>query len=237
MLSYTHGVRVRRRLGAGRQRVGSRLIPRERNPNTTCALPRPGVRRAMPAVPECAAGATSSGSFEPTCCALAGRCLGALAESEGGWPEHVLELLRSTELGAITEHPLFFREPGDCEVYGAGRVTLLGDAAHLTAAALGQVRRRVGGAERGDGGSAYCGKHAHGRRCHLCDGQEGRLDWAGGAVVQAGQVGSRDNASVQRRQRAPRPGARAVPSRSGALNVTRPGWADACLWWAGGPDT
>ncbi|KAK9845839.1 hypothetical protein WJX81_003900 [Elliptochloris bilobata] len=66
------------------------------------------------------------------------RCLGALGESEGGWPDHVLDLLRSTELGAITEHPLFFREPGDCEVYGRGRITLLGDAAHLTAAALGQ---------------------------------------------------------------------------------------------------
>ena len=67
------------------------------------------------------------------------RCLSALAKSEGGWPEHVLELLCSTDLAAVTEHPLFFREPGDCEVYGRGCVTLLGDAAHLTAAALGQV--------------------------------------------------------------------------------------------------
>ena len=70
---------------------------------------------------------------------LPSRCLGALGESEGGWPEHVLAMLRSTDLGAITEHPLFFRESGDCEVYGSGCVTLLGDAAHLTAAALGQV--------------------------------------------------------------------------------------------------
>lgn len=52
----------------------------------------------------------------------------------------MLELLRSTDLAAVTEHPLFFREPGDCEVYGHGCVTLLGDAAHLTAAALGQVK-------------------------------------------------------------------------------------------------
>ena len=76
----------------------------------------------------------------------------------------MLELLRSTELGAITEHPLFFREPGDCEVYGAGRVTLLGDAAHLTAAALGQVGPRggVGGAERSTVHTYSSDEHTHG---------------------------------------------------------------------------
>ena len=34
------------------------------------------------------------------------------------------------------------REAEDCHKYGRGRVTLLGDAAHLTAAALGQARPR-----------------------------------------------------------------------------------------------
>jgi hypothetical protein len=236
MLNHTHGVRVRRRLAAGRQRAGSRLTPREQNPNTTCALPRPGVRRAMPSVPECAAGATGSGSLEPTCCALAGRCLGALAESEGSWPEHVLELLRSTELGAITEHPLFFREPGDCEVYGAGRVTLLGDAAHLTAAALGQVRRWVG-PSGGRAAEAYCGRHAHGWLCLFV--MERKAGWTGPGVPWYRQVRWAPGTVTRCREGEgpPRPGARAVPSCSGALNVTRPGWADACLRWAGGPDT
>ena len=49
-------------------------------------------------------------------------------------------MIRSTELRDITEHALFYREPSDCHVYGRGCVTLLGDAAHLTAAALGQVQ-------------------------------------------------------------------------------------------------
>ncbi len=49
-------------------------------------------------------------------------------------------MLRDTALEDITEHALFYRDPADCHVYGRGRVTLLGDAAHLTAAALGQVR-------------------------------------------------------------------------------------------------
>ncbi|EIE20795.1 FAD/NAD(P)-binding domain-containing protein [Coccomyxa subellipsoidea C-169] len=66
------------------------------------------------------------------------RCLAALAESDGGWPDYVVGMLRDTALEDITEHPLFYRDPADCHVYGRGRVTLLGDAAHLTAAALGQ---------------------------------------------------------------------------------------------------
>ncbi|CAL8467996.1 g7534 [Coccomyxa elongata] len=66
------------------------------------------------------------------------RCLASLAESEGGWPDYVLGMLRDTALSDITEHALFYREPSDCHIYGIGRVTLLGDAAHLTAAALGQ---------------------------------------------------------------------------------------------------
>lgn len=57
----------------------------------------------------------------------------------GGWPEQVLDMLASTPTEAVTEHPLFYREAEDCEVYSRGRVALLGDAAHLTAAALGQV--------------------------------------------------------------------------------------------------
>ncbi len=68
------------------------------------------------------------------------RCLASLAESEGGWPDYVLGMLRDTALSDITEHALFYREPSDCHIYGIGRVTLLGDAAHLTAAALGQAR-------------------------------------------------------------------------------------------------
>ncbi len=66
--------------------------------------------------------------------------MASLAESEGGWPDYMLRMLRDTALSDITEHALFYREPSDCHIYGAGRVTLLGDAAHLTAAALGQVR-------------------------------------------------------------------------------------------------
>jgi 2-polyprenyl-6-methoxyphenol hydroxylase-like FAD-dependent oxidoreductase len=67
------------------------------------------------------------------------RCLAALKATEGGWPRFVLDMLADTPLEAITEHGLFYREPETCQVYGRGRVTLLGDAAHLTAAALGQV--------------------------------------------------------------------------------------------------
>lgn len=72
------------------------------------------------------------------------RCLASLAESEGGWPDYVLGMLRSTSLSDVTEHALFYREPADCHVYGSGAVTLLGDAAHLTAAALGQVQTLPG---------------------------------------------------------------------------------------------
>ena len=72
------------------------------------------------------------------------RCLAALERTEGGWPEHVWELLRTTPLEAVTEHPLFFREAKDCQEYGRGRVSLLGDAAHLTAAAMGQVLHSQG---------------------------------------------------------------------------------------------
>lgn len=67
------------------------------------------------------------------------RCLNALNEAPGGWPKYVLDMLASTEIEAVTEHGLFYRDPENCHVYGRGRVTLLGDAAHLTAAALGQV--------------------------------------------------------------------------------------------------
>ena len=140
------------------------------------------------------------------------RCLEALSDAEGGWPQYLLNVIASTPIENITEHGLFYRhvlpsrklimlslfcklckhmqgasmvrarkvgmweanaacythdmtvqsvsefmkaclrpasivtsatfiyhrEPEDCHTYGKGRITLLGDAAHLTAAALGQ---------------------------------------------------------------------------------------------------
>jgi len=62
------------------------------------------------------------------------RCLDAHA----GFPEQALGLVRATPADAITEHPQGFREAGACGVWGAGRVSLAGDAAHLGTPFLGQ---------------------------------------------------------------------------------------------------
>ena len=62
------------------------------------------------------------------------RCL----EAHVGFPERALGLIRSTPPELITEHPQGFREPDACTVWGAGRVSLAGDAAHLATPFLGQ---------------------------------------------------------------------------------------------------
>ncbi|KAK9808815.1 hypothetical protein WJX72_004188 [[Myrmecia] bisecta] len=63
------------------------------------------------------------------------RCLAAIGPN---WPSHLLEVIKRTDLSVLTEHALYYREPSSCHSWGSGRISLLGDAAHLTAAALGQ---------------------------------------------------------------------------------------------------
>lgn len=57
------------------------------------------------------------------------RCLAGMA----GYPPELLDIIRATPEGAITEHGYYIR-PVDkmpVERWGQGAVTLLGDAAHL----------------------------------------------------------------------------------------------------------
>jgi salicylate hydroxylase len=62
------------------------------------------------------------------------RCL----EAHAGFPDLALRLMRTTPADRITEHPQGYREPDACRVWGKGRVTLAGDAAHLATPMLGQ---------------------------------------------------------------------------------------------------
>jgi len=60
----------------------------------------------------------------------------ALLERFGDWHAPIPALLEATEEGVILHNPIFDRDPA--EVWGEGRVTLLGDAVHPTTPNLGQ---------------------------------------------------------------------------------------------------
>eukprot|EP00884_Botryococcus_braunii_P014529 jgi/Botrbrau1/23077/Bobra.0243s0018.1 len=54
------------------------------------------------------------------------------------WTPLVQEVIASTPADTITEHGQYFRDPAQCQKWGEGPVSLLGDAAHLMTPFLGQ---------------------------------------------------------------------------------------------------
>lgn len=68
-------------------------------------------------------------------------CLNAKPQSAWQWYQQApyMSWTPCCQQGTALRSNGVCREAADCHQYGKGRVTLLGDAAHLTAAALGQV--------------------------------------------------------------------------------------------------